>query len=198
LAVEFPATETSRADEVEPVAPAPPEITDAVTADQARTTAVSPPLCLPALLRQRAAAAVIDAEVAVFSYLVAFAALMLADHSLGAALLSALTVTAVALVPAYYFAAFLFAGRTFGMALLKLYTGSPAGEEIISSTRGVRVRYEVVPLSLRAALTRALVGAASLVLFPVNMLFVRRHEEQLSLSDVLSETRVVYVPRRHE
>jgi hypothetical protein len=160
-------------------------------------TAGPKPVCVPAPLRQRAAAALIDAEAAVFGALVVFAAFMLTDATLGEAASRALAVTATLLIPLYFAASFIFAGRTFGMALLKLHTGSPTGAEVVISA-GVSTKYEIAPLSLRDAAARAVGGAASLLLFPLNLYSILRSDDQLSLSDRLSETRVVCLARKHE
>lgn len=193
--VETPEVGTSAADLPQMERAARPAIT-VTAAERVVPTAGQKPAYVESSLRQRAAAALIDAEVAAFGYLVVFAALMLSDLTLTGALRLALLLTA-ALVPVYYAVSFAFAGRTFGMSLLKLHTGTPTGEERVTST-GIRAKYEIAPLTTRAILARTLGGTASLLLFPFNLLVIWRDAERLSISDHLSDTRVVSLLRKHE
>lgn len=163
----------------------------AIASEKVVFTVGPKPSCTIATLRHRAAAALIDAEASIFGYLVAFAGLMFFDITLGEAARTALIVTAAFLVPLYYTICYAFAGRTFGMSLMKLHTAQETIEEVSSTTSGVR--YEIQPLSFSSILARAFGGVISLLAFPLNLFIISRHPDKLSLSDLLSSTRVVVV-----
>lgn len=162
-------------------------------------TAGPKPKCMAAPLRQRAAAALIDAEAAAFGFLVIFAgAFVAADLPISGALNLALIITAAVLIPVYYVVSFAFVGRTLGMSLLKLRVGRQVVEEDVGSAQGVSRQYEIAQLTLPDILARTLGSAASLVLFPLNLLSIWRSDERPSLADRLSGTCVVSFGRKQD
>jgi uncharacterized RDD family membrane protein YckC len=128
-------------------------------------------------LLARAAAATIDVGIITFSFLPFFTAFTLFDADLSHFSAYALAGIALGAAFLYHLLTIAIAGRTSGMALLKL--------------RIVDAANESTPATIGQAFVRALGSTLGLVLMPLNLLVIWLSFERLSLADHLSGTIVV-------
>lgn len=142
-----------------------------------------------ASLKSRIASAVIDAEIIAFSFLPIIAVYaFLGGESSSVSLTGLLSLTAV-LVTVYFFVTYALAGRTIGMAILKLHLASlkPVAEQVQSNATST------ISFTFQQAAARAIGGTLSLLLFPVNLICILRNFDRLSVSDYFSGTQVVRI-----
>ncbi len=141
-----------------------------------------------ASLKARIAAAVIDAEVIAFSFLPIIAVYAFLGGSFSSVSLTGLLALSAILIAVYFFVTYALAGRTIGMAILKLHLASlkPLTKNAPDST-------STVSFTFQQAAARAAGGTLSLLLFPVNLFCITRNFDRLSISDYLSGTQVVKI-----
>ena len=149
----------------------------------------SVPILEAASLKLRTAAAVIDAEIIAFSFLPLFAVYAFFGGKFNTVSASALALIAFFLVAVYFFLTYALAGRTIGMALLKLHLASrspilKATDQSIPAT---------ITFTFKQAAARATGGTISLLLFPLNLFCITRNDDRLSISDYLSDTQIVRI-----
>lgn len=128
-------------------------------------------------LLARAAASVIDLEIIAFSYLPFFTAYTILNAELSRGSLYVLGGIAAGITFIYHLLTVATAGRTCGMAALKLRVVDAASESF--------------PPTLAQAFGRALGGTVSMILFPFNLLVIWLSLDRYSLSDFLSGTVIV-------
>ena len=141
-----------------------------------------------ASLKARIAAAVIDAEVIAFSFLPIIAVYAFLGGSFSSVSLTGLLSLSMILIAVYFFVTYALAGRTIGMAILKLHLASlkPLTKNAPDST-------STVSFTFQQAAARAVGGTLSLLLFPVNLFCITRNFDRLSISDYLSGTQIVKI-----
>lgn len=144
-----------------------------------------------ASLRMRLAAAVIDAEVIALSFLPLFAvfAFFGGRFQFTATTLYVMACIAVCLMTVYFFLTYTLAGRTIGMGLVKLHLASqsPMDDHISSDSPST------VTFTIGQAFARTIGGVITLLFFPINVLFLTRSYDRLSISDYLSNTQIVRI-----
>ncbi len=148
-----------------------------------------PTILEAASLKARIAAAVIDAEIVAFSFLPIIAVYAFLGGSSSSVSLTGLLALTTILVAVYFFVTYALAGRTIGMAILKLHLASlkPAAEQPPSDCTST------VSFTFQQAAARAVGGTLSLLLFPVNVICITRNFDRLSISDYLSGTQIVKI-----
>ncbi|MBS1809676.1 MAG: RDD family protein [Acidobacteria bacterium] len=144
-----------------------------------------------ASLAKRAAAAVIDAEIIAFSMLPLFAAYFFLGGWFETPAIYAPIVIGILLITAYYFVTYALAGRTMGMAFMNLHLASQSSSTDLNNPSGP----STVTFTFQQAALRAMGGTISLLLFPVNVFFIAKSYDRLSLSDSLSGTQVVRIKK---
>ena len=142
-----------------------------------------------AALSKRFAAAVIDAEIIALSLLPLFGAYFFLSGWFETPNIYLPVFMGVLLTTAYYFATYALAGRTMGMAWCNLHLASHSS----NADSLMNTAPSTVTFTIKQALWRSLGGTISLVLFPLNIFFIARSDERLSLSDYLSQTQVVRI-----
>jgi uncharacterized RDD family membrane protein YckC len=142
-----------------------------------------------ASLKARIAAAVIDAEVIAFSFLPIIAVYAFLGGNFSSVSLTALLTLSTILIAVYFFVTYALAGRTIGMAILKLHLASlkPLTKSVSPDSTST------VSFTFQQAAARAAGGTLSLLLFPVNLFCITRNFDRLSISDYLSGTQVVKI-----
>jgi uncharacterized RDD family membrane protein YckC len=140
-----------------------------------------------ASLKSRIAAAVIDAEVIAFSFLPIIAVYAFLGGSASAVSLTGLLSLTAILTAVYFFVTYALAGRTIGMAILKLHLASlkPVAETADTTS--------TVSFTFQQAAARAVGGTLSLLLFPINIFCITRNFDRLGISDYLSGTQIVKI-----
>lgn len=144
-----------------------------------------------ASLRMRLAAAVIDAEVIALSFLPLFAvfAFFGGRFQFTATTLYVMACIAVCLMTVYFFLTYTLAGRTIGMGLVKLHLASqsPMDDHLNNESPST------VTFTIGQAFARTIGGVITLLFFPINVLFLTRSYDRLSISDYLSNTQIVRI-----
>ena len=142
-----------------------------------------------ASLKARIAAAVIDAEVIAFSFLPIIAVYAFLGGSFSSVSLTALLGLSTILIAVYFFVTYALAGRTIGMAILKLHLASlkPLTMNPLPDSTST------VSFTFQQAAARAVGGTLSLLIFPINLFCITRNFDRLSISDYLSGTQVVKI-----
>lgn len=144
-----------------------------------------------ASLPQRAAAAAIDAEIIIFSLLPLVAVYVFLGGGWETPTIYLPVTFGLALIALYFFLTYALAGRTMGMAFMNLFLASQsANAEPVSQTGPTTVTF-----TFQQAAWRALGSTISLLLFPVNMFWIVRNYDRLSLSDSLSGTQVIKIKK---
>ena len=157
--------------------------------DEIQFTHHEPTSLEAASLKSRIASAVIDAEIIAFSFLPIIAVYaFLGGSSSSVSLTGLLSLTAI-LVTVYFFVTYALAGRTIGMAILKLHLASlkPVSEQVQPNATST------ISFTFQQAAARAVGGTLSLLLFPVNLICILRNFDRLSVSDYFSGTQVVRI-----
>ncbi len=147
----------------------------------------APTILEAASLKSRIAAAVIDAEVIAFSFLPIIAVYAFLGGSASAVSLTGLLSLTAILTAVYFFVTYALAGRTIGMAILKLHLASlkPVAETTDTTS--------TVSFTFQQAAARAFGGTLSLLLFPLNVFCITRNYDRLGISDYLSGTQIVKI-----
>jgi uncharacterized RDD family membrane protein YckC len=157
--------------------PAPPAATRSHAAEPAAHTETQMASPGAPTLTARAAASLIDCAIIILSALPFFTALTLFDAEFTRWSLYPLAGLALGLAFLYHLLTVAVAGRTSGMALLRLRVVDAASER--------------VPPRLAQACARALGAMVSLLVLPLNLLVIWLSLERLSLSDYFSGTTLV-------
>ncbi len=140
-----------------------------------------------ASLKARIAAAVIDAEVIAFSFLPIIAVYAFLGGTFSSVSLTGLLALTTVMVAVYFFVTYALAGRTIGMAILKLHLASlkPVTENADGTS--------TISFTPQQAAARAIGGTLSLLLFPINVICITRNFDRLSVSDYFSGTQIVKI-----
>lgn len=144
-----------------------------------------------ASLPKRAAAAVIDAEIIAFSLLPLFAVYFFLGGWVDAPTIYLPLTVSVVLIALYFFLTYALAGRTMGMAFMNLHLASQSA----TAETAPPASPTTVTFTFQQAALRALGGTITLLVFPLNVFFLLKNYDRLSLSDSLSGTQVVKIKK---
>ncbi len=140
-------------------------------------------------LWKRLVAALIDAEIVAVSYVPLILVFAFFGGKFEAPMTYLLPAIGLALLVLYFFLTYALAGRTLGMAMMKLHLASlsPITDKASDSAP------DTITFTFQQAAMRALGGSISLLCFPLNMICLVRSYDRLSISDYLSHTQIVRI-----